>query len=218
LIRRKAAAEFIGTAFLLTAIVGSGIMAENLSGGNIAIALLANSIATGGALYALIRTFGPLSGAHFNPAVTLALAAGNELPKSYVLPYISAQFAGAVLGVWTAHLMFDLPILQASTHLRTGIGQWAGEFIATFGLLTVIESGRRHFPDALAGSVALYILSACWFTSSTSFANPAVTLARALTDTFAGIALAHVAGFMAAQALGAVAAVFFIRYFDRKTA
>lgn len=208
---RKPAAEFIGTAFLLTAVVGSGIMGEKLANGNAAIALLANSIATGAALYALIRTFAPVSGAHFNPAVTLALASGKELRKSDLIPYIAAQFAGAIVGVWAAHLMFDLPILQTSTHLRTGIGQWAGEFIATFGLLAVIESGRRHFADAIPASVALYIVGAYWFTSSTSFANPAVTLARAITNTFAGIAAAHVIGFMVAQALGAIAAVFVIR-------
>jgi glycerol uptake facilitator-like aquaporin len=208
---RRPAAEFIGTAFLLTAVVGSGIMGEKLANGNTAIALLANSIATGAALYALIRTFGPISGAHFNPAVTLALAAGKELPKSFLIPYIAAQVTGAVAGVWIAHLMFDLPIIQTSTHLRTGIGQWAGEFIATFGLLAVIESGRRHFADAIPASVALYIVAAYWFTSSTSFANPAVTLARALTNTFAGIAPGHVAGFMAAQAAGAICAVFVIR-------
>jgi glycerol uptake facilitator-like aquaporin len=208
---RRPAAEFIGTAFLLTAVVGSGIMGEKLANGNTAIALLANSIATGAALYALIRTFGPISGAHFNPAVTLALAAGNELPKSHIVPYIAAQVTGAIAGVWIAHLMFDLPIIQTSTHMRTGIGQWAGEFIATFGLLAVIESGRRNFADALPASIALYIVAAYWFTSSTSFANPAVTLARALTNTFAGIAPAHVAGFMVAQAAGAIAAVFVIR-------
>jgi glycerol uptake facilitator-like aquaporin len=183
--------------------------------GNVAIALLANSIATGAALYALIRTFGPISGAHFNPAVTLALAAGKELNKANLLPYIAAQFAGAILGVLAAHLMFDLPIIQTSTHLRTGIGQWAGEFIATFGLLAVIESGRRHFADSLPASVALYIVGAYWFTSSTSFANPAVTLARALTDTFAGIAPAHVAGFMAAQAVGAICAMFVTRFLNQ---
>jgi glycerol uptake facilitator-like aquaporin len=204
---RKPAAEFIGTAFLLAAVVGSGIMGERLAAGNAAIALLANSIATGATLYALIRTFGPISGAHFNPAVSLALSAGKELDKAYLLPYIAAQFAGALAGVFAAHLMFDLPIIQTSTHLRTGIGQWAGEFIATFGLLAVIESGRRHFVEALPSSVALYIVGAYWFTSSTSFANPAVTLARALTDTFAGISPAHVAGFMAAQAAGAICAV-----------
>ncbi len=213
---RKPAAEFIGTAFLLTAVVGSGIMGEKLSGGNTAIALLANSIATGAALFALTRTFGPISGAHFNPAVTLALAAGKELPKSCLVPYIAAQSAGAILGVWTAHLMFDLPILQASMHLRTGIGQWAGEFIATFGLIAVIESGRRHFVDALPTSVALYIVGAYWFTSSTSFANPAVTMARGFTNTFAGIAPAHVAGFIAAQALGAIAAVYAMRLLNRE--
>lgn len=208
---RKPAAEFIGTAFLLIAVVGSGIMGERLANGNTAIALLANSIATGAALYALIRTFSPISGAHFNPAVTLALAAGKELPKPYLLPYIAAQITGGIAGVWIAHLMFGLPIIETSTHLRTGIGQWAGEFIATFGLLAVIESGRRHFADALPASVALYIVAAYWFTSSTSFANPAVTLARALTDTFAGIAPAHVIGFITAQAVGAIAAVFVIR-------
>jgi glycerol uptake facilitator-like aquaporin len=213
---RRPAAEFIGTGFLLMAVVGSGIMGERLASGNTAIALLANSIATGAALYALIRTFGPVSGAHFNPAVTLALAAAKETPRGDLLPYIAAQIAGAVVGVWTAHLMFDLPILQTSTHLRTGIGQWAGEFIATFGLLCVIESGRRHFVAALPGAVALYIVAAYWFTSSTSFANPAVTLARAFTDTFAGIAPAHVAGFMAAQALGALAAVFAMRMLNRE--
>ena len=204
---RKPAAEFIGTAFLLTAVVGSGIMGERLAAGNTAIALLANSIATGAALYPLIRTFGPISGAHFNPAVSLSLVAGKALNKTYLLPYIAAQFAGALAGVFAAHLMFDLPIIQTSTHLRTGIGQWAGEFIATFGLLAVIESGRRHFVDALASAVALYIVGAYWFTSSTSFANPAVTLARAMTDTFAGISPSNVAGFMAAQAAGAICAV-----------
>ncbi len=208
---RKPTAEFVGTAFLLMAVVGSGIMGERLASGNTALALLANSVATGAALYALIRTFGPVSGAHFNPAVTLALVSAKEIPRAVLLPYIAAQIAGAICGVWVAHLMFDLPILQTSTHLRSGIGQWAGEFIATFGLLAVIESGRRHFTAALPGAVALYIVAAYWFTSSTSFANPAVTLARSLTDTFAGIAPAHVAGFMAAQALGAVAAVLAMR-------
>jgi glycerol uptake facilitator-like aquaporin len=213
---RKPAAEFIGTAFLLTAIVGSGIMGERLANGNAAIALLANSIATGAALYALIRTFGPISGAHFNPAVSLALAAGKKLDKAYLLPFIAAQFAGAILGVFAAHTMFDLPVIQTATHLRTGIGQWLGEFIATFGLLGVIESGRRHFTEAFPSAVALYIVGAYWFTSSTSFANPAVTLARALTDTFAGIAPAHVAGFMAAQAAGAICAVGVSRFLNQR--
>ena len=204
---RRLAAEFIGTAFLLIAVVGSGIMGERLAGGNAAIALLANSIATGGALVALILTFGPISGAHFNPAVTVAMAAGGEIDRGAVVPYVLAQFAGAICGVWTAHLMFDLPILQASLHDRNGIGQWAGEFVATFGLLAVIESGRRHFAPMLPIAVALYIVGAYWFTSSTSFANPAVTLARSLSDTFAGIAPADVLGFMLAQVAGATAAV-----------
>ena len=213
---RKPAAEFIGTAFLLMAVVGSGIMGERLAVGNTAIALLANSIATGAALYALIKSFGPISGAHFNPAVTLALASAKEIPRAHVLPYIAAQITGAIAGVWAAHLMFDLPILQTSTHTRTGLGQWAGEFIATFGLLAVIESGRRHFTASIPSAVALYIVAAYWFTSSTSFANPAVTVARAMTDTFAGIAPANVAGFIVSQAIGAVAAVYVIRFMNRE--
>jgi len=211
---RKVAAEFLGTAFLLTAVVGSGIMGERLSGGNVGLALLANSIATGAALYALIRAFGPVSGAHFNPAVTLAMVAAGEMPRANVAPYILAQCAGAVIGVWAAHLMFDLPILQTSLHARSGIGQWTGEFIATFGLLAVIESGRRHFAAAVPASVALYITAAYWFTSSTSFANPAVTLARSLTGSFAGIAPANVAGFMVAQMAGAAAAVLIMRWLN----
>jgi glycerol uptake facilitator-like aquaporin len=202
---RKAAAEFVGTAFLLAAVVGSGIMGERLSAGNAAVALLANAVATGAALFALIHTVGPISGAHFNPAVTLVLAAARETPRAQVLPYIAAQTTGAILGVWVAHLMFDLPVLQASTQVRTGFGQWTGEVVATFGLLAVIESGRRHFASALPGAIASYIVAAYWFTSSTSFANPAVTLARSLTDTFAGIAPASVIGFVIAQALGAAA-------------
>jgi glycerol uptake facilitator-like aquaporin len=214
---RKPAAEFTGTAFLLAAIVGSGIMGERLAAGNAAIALLANAIATGAALYVLIRVFAPVSGAHFNPAVTLALTAVGAAPRGLVLPYIAAQTAGAILGVWAAHLMFDLPILQASTHVRTGIGQWTGEVVATFGLLLVIESGRRSFATALPGAIALYIVAAYWFTSSTAFANPAVTVARSLTDTFAGIAPANVIGFVLAQAVGAVAALFLARMFGEET-
>ncbi|HEV2549447.1 MAG TPA: MIP/aquaporin family protein [Stellaceae bacterium] len=211
---RKAGAEFLGTAFLLAAVVGSGIMGERLAGGNVAIALLANAIATGAALVALIRTFGPISGAHFNPAVTVAMLAAGETPRTQIVPYILAQCIGAVAGVWAAHLMFDLPILQSSTHLRTGIGQWAGEFVATFGLLAVIESGRRHFANALSGAVALYITAAYWFTSSTSFANPAVTLARSLTNTFAGIAPSDVVAFVVAQIAGAAAAVIVTRWLN----
>jgi glycerol uptake facilitator-like aquaporin len=204
--------EAIGTAFLLAAITGSGIMGERLSGGNIGLALLANSIATGAALWALILTFAPLSGAHFNPAVTLAMGAAGEIPRVAILPYILAQCIGAVIGVWAAHLMFALPILQSSAHVRNGVGQWTGEFIATFGLLAVIESGRRHFRAALPAAVSLYIVAAYWFTSSTSFANPAVTLARSLTDSFAGIAPANIAGFIAAQMAGATVAVFIMRW------
>jgi glycerol uptake facilitator-like aquaporin len=206
-IAKRAAAEALGTAFLLAAVVGSGIMAERLAGGNVALALLANAIATGAALYALITAFGPWSGAHFNPAVTLAIAAVGAMRWRDVAPYILAQAIGAIGGVWLAHLMFALPILQWSAHARTGIGQWTGEFVATFGLLLVIESARRKAPAALPAAVAAYITAAYWFTSSTSFANPAVTLARSLTDTFAGIGANGVPGFVIAQGLATVAAI-----------
>ena len=211
----RAVAEAIGTALLLAAIVGSGIMAERLADGNAALALLANAIATGAALYALILAVAPLSGAHFNPLVTLAAASAGELRRAAVAPYLLAQALGAIAGTWLAHLMFDLPILQVSTHLRSGPGQWAGELVASFGLLVVIASGKRHFPASLAGAVACYITAAYWFTSSTAFANPAVTVARALTDTFAGIAPASVPGFILAQSLAGVAAVVLWRSLDR---
>ena len=211
---RPAAAEAVGTAFLLAAVVGSGIMAERLSGGNVGLALLANAIATGAALLALIHTFAPFSGAHFNPLVTLTLAADGALPHRHVLPYVAAQLVGAIVGVWLAHLMFDLPILQASARVRSGVGQWAGEFLATFGLVAVIESGRRHFAAALPASVAAYITAAYWFTSSTSFANPAVTVARSLTDSFAGIGPNNVLAFITAQAAGAAAAAFLLRWLN----
>jgi glycerol uptake facilitator-like aquaporin len=200
-------AELIGTALLLAAVVGSGIMAERLAGGNVGIALLANAIATGGALYALIVALGPISGAHFNPAVTIALAVQGLTPRANVLPYAIAQIAGGVLGVWLAHLMFDLPILQTSTKLRTGLGQWAGEVTATFGLVLLIVLGARRAAPALPAAVACYIVGAYWFTSSTSFANPAVTIARALSDTFAGIAPGAAPAFIVAQLLGAGLAV-----------
>ena len=212
---RRAAAEAIGTAFLLAAVVGSGIMAERLAGGNVALALLANAIATGGALFALILVFAPWSGAHFNPVVTLALAIGGEIRWRDVLAYIGAQLVGAILGVWLAHLMFDRPIIEWSAHAREGIGQWTGELVATFGLLLVIESGRRAFARSLPAAVAAYITAAYWFTSSTSFANPAVTLARSLTDSFAGIAPSDVPGFVFCQCLGAAAAVGFVRWLER---
>jgi glycerol uptake facilitator-like aquaporin len=204
---RRIVAEALGTALLLAAVVGSGIMAERLSQGNIALALLANAIATGGALVALILTFGPISGAHFNPLVTLALLARGEIRRGAALGYIAAQFLGAIAGVWLAHLMFGLPILEASAHARGTVGELVGEFVASFGLLGLILSASRHAPAAVPYGVAAYITGAYWFTSSTSFANPAVTVARALTNTFAGIAPAHVPGFILAELAGAAAAV-----------
>ncbi|HEY5305042.1 MAG TPA: MIP/aquaporin family protein [Pseudolabrys sp.] len=214
-VARRFVAEGIGTAFLLEAVVGSGIMAERLSGGNAAIALLANAIATGGALVALILTFGPISGAHFNPVVTLALLSRGELRALAAVGYILAQVGGAVLGVWLAHIMFSLPILQASTHARATFGEWVGEFIATFGLLALILSTSRHTPAAVPYGVAAYITGAYWFTSSTSFANPAVTFARSLTDTFAGIQPGHVPGFIIAQLVGGAAATLLFWWLQR---
>lgn len=203
---RRTVAEFIGTVFLLAAVVGSGIMAERLAGGNQGVALLANAIATGGALVALILTFGPISGAHFNPLVTLAFACRGALSRQAAVFYLVAQFVGAIVGVWLAHLMFGLPILEASAHARGTPGEWVGEFVASFGLLGLILSASRHAPPAVPYGVAAYITGAYWFTSSTSFANPAVTVARALTATFAGIAPAHVPAFILAELAGAVAA------------
>ena len=203
---RRLAAEALGTALLLATVVGSGIMGERLAGGNVAIALLANAIATGAALFALITMFGPISGAHFNPVVTLALTVRRESPAGWVLPFLAAQIAGAILGVWLAHLMFDLPILQASTKDRTGVGQWAAEATATFGLVLLILLGVRKAAASLPAAVALYIVGAYWFTASTSFANPAVTIARALSNTFAGISPADAPGFIVAQLAGAALA------------
>ena len=205
---RKLAAEGLGTALLLATVVGSGIMGERLSGGNVALALLANSLATGAALVALILAFGPISGAHFNPVVTLALALRRETSWKEVPGYVVAQGIGALLGVWAAHYMFEVPVLQASRHVRTGGPQWAAEVVATFGLLAVIIGARGR----AAYAVGCYITAAYWFTSSTSFANPAVTFARAWTDTFAGIRPADVTGFVVAQVVGAgLAAVVFHR-------
>ena len=198
----EAFTELVATAFLLIAVVGSGIMAERLCGGNVGLALLANAIATGGALTALILAFGPQSGAHMNPVVTLAAAATQGLRWHAVPAYIAAQLAGAVLGVWLAHIMFDLPIWQLSQHVRTGLPQWVAELIATFGLLSVIWGCRAHREPVTAFAVAAYITGAYWFTASTSFANPAVTVARALTDTFAGIRPADAPGFIFAQLAG----------------
>lgn len=206
-VAQRIAAEGIGTALLLVAVVGSGIMAAKLSGGNVGLALLANAIATGGALIALILTFGPISGAHFNPVVTLALAFRGEIRTPVTVGYTVVQVAGAVIGVWVTHLMFGLPVLELSTHARATFGEWVGEFVATFGLLCLILSTSRHTPAAVPYGVAAYITGAYWFTSSTSFANPAVTFARSLTDTFAGIQPGHVPGFIIAQLVGGLAAV-----------
>ena len=203
---RRLVAEGLGTAMLLAVVIGSGIMGEQLSGGNVAIALLANAIATGAGLVALILMFGTISGAHFNPAVTLSEAWQKNLPASDVLPYIVVQVIGAFAGVAAAHLMFGEPVFFASMHVRTGASQWWSEFVATFGLLGVIISCSRSRPSVTPFAVALYITAAYWFTSSTSFANPAVTLARAASDTFAGIYPPDVPGFILAQLLGAAAA------------
>lgn len=206
---RRATAEAIGTAFLLAAVVGSGIMAERLAGGNVALALLANAIATGTALVALILAFGPISGAHLNPAVTLAEAARGGIAWRQVPAYLAAQIVGAFAGVAGAHIMFGEPLFFASAHARAGTAQWGSEFVATFGLLAVIFGARR---DLVPFAVAAYITAAYWFTASTSFANPAVTLARAASDTFAGIRPADAPGFIAAQLLGAAAAVLLFRW------
>ena len=205
--RAALVAEAVGSALLLAGVVGSGIMAERLSGGNTALALLANAIATGGVLYALIVMFGPVSGAHFNPVVTLALTRRGDSAPSRALPFLAVQFVGAVLGVWLAHLMFDLPILQASTKVRTGIGQWTAEATATFGLVLLILIGVRRKLAALPAAVAVYIVGAYWFTASTSFANPAVTVARALSNTFAGIAPGDAPAFILAQTIGGLLAL-----------
>lgn len=203
---RPVVAEFVGTAFLLAAVVGSGIMAERLFGGNAGLALLANAVATGGALVALILAFGPVSGAHFNPAVTLADAWQGGLPWSAVIPYIAAQVAGGLAGTALADGMFGLPPFFASHHARAGLPMLVSEFVATFGLLAVIWGCVRSRPAATPFAVAAYIVGAYWFTPSTSFANPAVTIARSLTDTFAGIRPADTPAFIAEQLAGAFAA------------
>ncbi len=206
LLAQRVAAECLGTAFLLAAVVGSGIMAARLAGGNGALALLCNTLPTGAILTVLILTFGPLSGAHFNPAVSIAFALRRERRWSEAAAYIVVQIAGGVIGVWTAHLMFELPVWQLSQHMRTGTGQWLGEFVATFGLLLTIIGCVARAPAAVPYAVGLYITSAYWFTASTSFANPAVTIARSLSDTFAGIAPVNVAAFIGAQFTGMLAA------------
>ena len=204
---RRLLAEGLGTAFLLASVVGSGVMGERLAGGNVALALLANSLATGAMLVVLILTLGPVSGAQMNPAVSLAFALRRDLPWPDLAAYVAAQLVGAAVGVWAAHLMFELPLWQLSTHMRHGAGQWFSEGLATFGLLlTVLGCGARA-SAATPQAVGLYIIAAYWFTASTSFANPAVTLARALTDSFAGIAPVDAPAFIAAQLAGALAAV-----------
>jgi glycerol uptake facilitator-like aquaporin len=203
---RRLTAEALGTAFLLATVVGSGVMAFKLAGGNGAIALLCNTIPTGAILTVLILTFGPVSGAHFNPAVSVAFAIRRDFPWQLAAGYIAAQIAGAILGVWAAHVMFELPVWQFSTTIRTGVGQWFAEAVATFGLVLVIFGCVARNASAIPYAVGLYITAAYWFTASTSFANPAVTLARAMSDTFAGIAPGGVLAFIAAQFVGMIGA------------
>jgi glycerol uptake facilitator-like aquaporin len=209
---RRVFSEALGTAFLLAAVVGSGIMAQRLAGGNVALALLCNTLATGAMLAVLILIFASTSGAHFNPAVSLAFALRGELTWTIAGVYVVAQVIGAIVGVWVAHLMFELPLWQISTTLRSEAGQWLAEFIAAFGLLLTIFGCVGAAPAAVAYAVGLYITAAYWFTASTSFANPAVTIARSLSDTFAGIAPAGVLAFIAAQVLGSIAAVVLARW------
>jgi glycerol uptake facilitator-like aquaporin len=209
---QRLVAEGLGTAPLLATVVGSGIMAERLAGGNVAIALLGNTLPTGAILFVLITMFGPISGAHFNPAVTAVFALRKELPASDALPYIVVQIIGAILGVWLAHLMFGESVLQLSSKVRVGPSQWLSEGVAAFGLVLTILLTVRANPSSVATAVGLYITAAYWFTASTSFANPAVTLARSLSDTFAGIRPADVAPFAIAQMIGAVAAMYVGRW------
>lgn len=209
---RRLAAEGTGSFFLFATVIGSGIMAENLSLGDDAVALLANTIATGAILFVLIAMLGPISGAHMNPAVSLVAASRRELAWSDAAAYIAAQLAFGILGAWAAHLMFDLPTLQLSVKARTGLGQWTGEAVATFGLVLTILGTVRHRPASVPASVALYIVAAYWFTSSTSFANPAITVARSLSDSFAGIAPGDVPGFVLAQLAGAALAAWLARH------
>jgi glycerol uptake facilitator-like aquaporin len=204
---RRLAAEVLGTGLLLATVIGSGIMGAKLAGGNAAIALLGNTLPTGAILIVLITILGPISGAHFNPAVSVAMAIRGKLGWSEVVPYILVQVASGVAGVLLAHLMFDLSVLQVSTTVRSGAGQWIAEAVATFGLLLTIFGTLRARPDFVATAVGLYITAAYWFTASTSFANPAVTLARTLSDTFAGIRPTDAPGFILAQAAGAALAI-----------
>lgn len=209
---RRLGAEFIGTAFLLATVIGSGIMGARLSGGNVALALLGNTLPTGAILVVLILILGPVSGAHFNPAVTLVSAVRGALPQHDAALYVVVQVAGGIVGVWAAHMMFDLPLWQLSATARTGPGQWFAEIVASFGLLLTILGCSAVASSATAYAVGLYITAAYWFTASTSFANPAVTLARSLSDTFAGIAPRNVVAFIVAQLVGAIAALAVARW------
>ena len=203
---RRLIAEGLGSLLLFACVVGSGIMAEALAGGNVAIALLGNTLATGAILYVIITIFGPISGAHFNPAVTLVMRLKGLIGSGEAIGFVVVQLVGGIIGVWIAHLMFDLPILQISARPRSGIGQWSGEFVATFGLLLTILGTVRYRPDNVPVAVALFITAGYWFTSSTSFANPAIAIARSLSDSFAGIAPVDVPMFIIAQFAGALVA------------
>ena len=209
---QRYAAELIGTFFLLATVVGSGIMAEKLAGGNVAIALLGNTLPTGAILVVLITMLGPISGAHFNPAVTLVFRLRQEISARDSLTYVAAQIVGGILGVWAAHIMFDLSLLQGSTTARTGTAQWFSEIVATFGLVFVILATLKAKQEAVAMAVGLYITAAYWFTASTSFSNPAVTIARSFSDTFAGIFPPDAIGFIFAQLVGAVLAWLLCRW------
>ncbi len=211
-IQRKLVAEWLGTFSLLATVVGSGIMAENLAGGNVAIALLGNTIPTGAILVVLILVFGPISGAHLNPAVTLAFAIRREISAKHASLYVVTQIMGGISGVLVAHVMFDNPLIDPSTTVRTGIGQWVGEFLATFGLVGTILGCLKSRSEAIPYAVGLYITAAYWFTSSTSFANPAVTIARGFSNTFAGIQPVDIAAFVGVQLLAAYIATFFFKW------
>ena len=210
---RRLTAEWLGTFSLLATVVGSGIMAERLAGGNVAIALLGNTIPTGAILVVLITVFGPVSGAHFNPAVTLSFLLRKEITPGEAGLYVLAQIFGGIVGVFAAHVMFDNPLIDPSSTTRTGLGQWVGEFVATFGLVGTILTCLKARPDFVPTAVGLYITAAYWFTSSTSFANPAVTIARGFSDTFAGINPANIAAFVAVQLVAAMLATWFFRWF-----
>ena len=211
-LKRRLFSEWLGTALLVAVVIGSGIMGETLAEGNEAIALLGNTLATGAALVVLILIFAPISGAHFNPVVSLSFALQGKLPWKVFLGYVLLQIVGGISGAVLAHVMFDLPLFTASTHERTGVGIWSGEIVASFGLLATILGCLRTRPDTVPFAVGLFITAGYWFTSSTSFANPAVTIARSLTDTFSGIRPEDVAGFIIAQAIGAILATFVFQW------